>query len=582
MVKNVFLFTFLFIFYTKIIIPKLVKYEDLEQYKNQLNCKLFKDETMSLLGNSEISVEKLIDVESCILCEENYFLRDEKCFLCSDYYPNCLRCNSSSCFNCRNGNHILLSFESLVLENLNIANLNLENTKNELLNRYYETRNSNLLIGIKDQKLCYSCYDKIQNLDQCENCLDSSTSSTICNYCPIFFYYDYEENKCVTCDKIIPGCNRCIINPESLKYSKCFECSLPYVLFEDVCVCKGGYLSLSNSCLSITIIILFIVSTMIIFIIFVYIISKFIRHFFIEEEPNVIQSIRIEENHPKTEKSLIKYNIPHDLNCIFCNKVINEKLILNTNVNLINSKIKSMNNDIDNNENAKNGSFIISNNLKINRTFDNKLNNSDFILTNENLKDKTFNNIEINREKYYNKVMTQFLDSNKFNDNINFENTDIYYFKSFCGGFICNKCFPQALDNMESGYFDKCKICHSLIIGLFEEEKNENSIDYSYSKLNNNLKEIENIENKNLEKNNIEDPNIPNVNVNDVKIEIVNDKINEVVYNIDRCPVCLGHGIDCTIPCDFKPWHRIHKHCLMNMVNNNVKNCPICRSSLMM
>lgn len=582
------LFIFLMILNIHLVYVDQINFKELEIKKLQTNCIFFKGEEM--LGNNNDEV--LINTDSCLLCKDDTFFLDlGKCYKCSEYFPNCSRCNSFSCTQCKNENHILISFENIVLQDLSLEKLNLSNVKNKLLVNYSLTKDTKVLLESKDTKICYNCLDEIENLNSCENCLSVSASSIICSYCPTFYVYDHRLNRCMPCSTIMNGCNKCIDSIFPIKYARCFDCNLPYIMVNDVCICRGGYLSLSNNCFSITIIIILIVSIMIIFIIFIKLISKFIKHLLGEEEiNNELQVIQIDEN-AKLEKSIIKFNVAHNSNCIFCNKELGENFVLKNYVNKDEANIKMKKNNELNEivNNINNDELLSQNNQILNKTFCyNNINSNEALIQNKVF--NSFSNESYKKEKIFEIIKSEYIDQisnlNKIED-LN-QSNDIYYYKSFCGGLICSICITKAMENIDLGYFDKCKSCNSLIIGLYDENQNDISIIQNSS-----LKEDNNIKDNNLEsikfENNKNNGECNVIDINDVKVNVSfhdnnnNDKkgLNDD-FNLEKCPVCLGYNVDCTIPCDFKPWHKIHKHCLKNMVNKNVKNCPICRSNLML
>jgi len=103
----------------------------------------------------------------------------------------------------------------------------------------------------------------------------------------------------------------------------------------------------------------------------------------------------------------------------------------------------------------------------------------------------------------------------------------------YCGAFICDFCKGNFDESLKSATYTRCLECNSFMVGYRKEE---------IFKDNNEMKEFLG---------------------QDVEIE--------------NCVICQEKAPLSIIPCGSFPHHRLHKSCLTDLLNNGIKECPICR-----
>lgn len=146
---------------------KLDEKNQLQCMPNELpNCKL---EDL-VLENQEIK-------NICLNCIDGYVLRKNKCFLCSEAFPNCNYCSHNNiCESCD------LNYEKNIY-------LGTEKFKNKIKSL------ENLLI---DDIYCIDCFEKYSSCKNCDLVNSSNSSDTCNNICSKGMVYDVDKDFCIS------------------------------------------------------------------------------------------------------------------------------------------------------------------------------------------------------------------------------------------------------------------------------------------------------------------------------------------------------------------------------------------------
>ena len=173
-------------------------------------------------------------------------------------------------------------------------------------------------------------------------------------------------------------------------------------------------------------------------------------------------------------------------------------------------------------------------------------------------------------------------------------------YQTNCKGFLCLPCYIETIQNCKTGNYFRCQYCNKFVICFIDhEKKTENVYKYNIDSLNivineeskKNQEDIdvinkEAVDNKESERindviifgntNAVESTgrNIQIQEINQNNLSIKSNKANE------DCGICLGEKPDAIIPCDNRPFHRLHKYCLSEYINNDYKQCPLCKTNL--
>ena len=127
------------------------------------------------------------------------------------YVPYCSAANgdNSTCYQCYPGYSLVSGNCSCMISNCESCTLDASNsTACNSCSTYFSPK-------VTDNSTCYSCY-----LDGCDNCTLDAQNLPTCKNCSDGYFL--QNNKCVQCSDVIPGCRYCNGT------SQCLSCNIEY------------------------------------------------------------------------------------------------------------------------------------------------------------------------------------------------------------------------------------------------------------------------------------------------------------------------------------------------------------------
>ena len=148
-----------------------------------------------------------------------------------------------------------------------------------------------------------------------------------------------------------------------------------------------------------------------------------------------------------------------------------------------------------------------------------------------------------------------------------------------CLGYLCKKCYCIVSNTCNSGNYIKCRFCFVMVICFIDRIK---KTEKEYKKI---IKDVNVVVNNDSSVNSSVNSNsyIPVrrnnyfTNINN-EVNGNNNSINSN-SNSNPCSICLKENPNAVIPCQNKPYHKLHKYCLVEYITK-YSRCCLCKTSL--